>query len=115
MNMATNENGQIHWEKVKDEEDKEDEPIPFYLRKMNSDSSSVEMTGYALLIMAHRVKNNMVGMDITDGLPVVKWLASNRNSLGGYCSTQVYKKTAYSIQYTWTKSLYSSQHNKNAT
>lgn len=45
--------------------------------------ANVEMTGYALL--TYMEKNQ-----IADGLPIIRWLASKRNSLGGFSSTQVY-------------------------
>lgn len=44
-------------------------------------SQDVEATSYALLTIAERG-------DTTDGLPVIKWLAQQRNPTGGYASTQ---------------------------
>lgn len=44
-------------------------------------SVNVEMTAYALLTL---VNNNQ----ITDGLPIMKWLLSQQNENGGFQSTQ---------------------------
>ena len=40
------------------------------------------MTAYALLTYAHL-------SDVTNGLPIMKWLLSKQNKFGGYGSTQV--------------------------
>lgn len=45
-------------------------------------SAEVEMTAYALLTFAAK-------RDIAYSLPIVKWLTKQRNSLGGFSSTQV--------------------------
>lgn len=45
-------------------------------------SAEVEMTAYGLLTYT------LLG-DVASALPVVKWLSQQRNSLGGFSSTQV--------------------------
>lgn len=45
-------------------------------------SAEVEMTAYSLLTYT------LLG-DVASALPVVKWLSQQRNSLGGFSSTQV--------------------------
>ncbi|XP_032815157.1 CD109 antigen isoform X2 [Petromyzon marinus] len=44
-------------------------------------SADIEMTSYALL--AHLHQGN-----VTEGIPIMKWLSQQRNHLGGYSSTQ---------------------------
>ena len=52
-------------------------------------SAEVEMTAYALL--------TYVAMgDVASAMPVVKWLSQQRNSLGGFSSTQVSKLLFFS-------------------
>jgi len=45
-------------------------------------SVDIEMTAYALLIYTRR-------RDVSGSMPIAKWLVSQRNSLGGFSSTQV--------------------------
>lgn len=45
-------------------------------------TSNIETTAYALLIQAVRE-------DVTAGLDIIKWLVRQRNSQGGFGSTQV--------------------------
>jgi len=45
-------------------------------------SADIEMTAYALLTYVHR-------RDIGGAVPIVKWIVSQRNSRGGWSSTQV--------------------------
>ncbi|KAJ6646228.1 CD109 antigen, partial [Pseudolycoriella hygida] len=64
-----------HWEKTVPQEETKNP----WLSQPNS--VNVEMTAYALLTL---VNNNQ----ITDGLPIVKWLLSQQNENGGFQSTQ---------------------------
>lgn len=48
-------------------------------------SYDVEMTAYVLLAVVTAGGTNV----ISDGLPIVKWLTSQRNAYGGWSSTQV--------------------------
>lgn len=49
---------------------------------MQSDPIDIEMTSYALLTYA--VNNNFA-----EGIPIMKWVTNQRNSYGGFGSTQV--------------------------
>ena len=70
-----------HWKK-KVQEPEPDESVPYHIPKQPAD---VEMTSYALMAyMALASHDSVIG----DGLPIVKWLSSQRNSLGGFYSTQ---------------------------
>ncbi|XP_071492309.1 alpha-1-macroglobulin-like [Diadema antillarum] len=51
----------------------------------HADSSSVETTAYVLLAQLHQ---NWPVDGIDDVLPIVRWLNSQRNTLGGFSSTQ---------------------------
>lgn len=64
-----------HWEKAIPEEDSKNP----WLSQPNS--INVEITAYALLTL---VSNNQ----ITEGLPIMKWLLSQQNENGGFQSTQ---------------------------
>ncbi|XP_061425551.1 LOW QUALITY PROTEIN: CD109 antigen-like [Lethenteron reissneri] len=44
-------------------------------------SADIEMTSYALLAYLHQG-------NVTEGIPIMKWLSQQRNHLGGYSSTQ---------------------------
>jgi len=45
-------------------------------------SNAIEMTSYALLTYVRR-------NDLSSAIPILKWLVSKQNDLGGYSSTQV--------------------------
>ena len=45
-------------------------------------ANDIEMTSYALLTYVKRD-------DVASALPILKWLISKQNDLGGYSSTQV--------------------------
>jgi len=45
-------------------------------------SNAIEMTSYALLTYVRR-------NELRSALPILKWLISKQNDLGGYASTQV--------------------------
>ena len=50
-----------------------------------SPAASVEMTSYVLLATLHGLDQSQV----TSVLPIVRWLSTQRNSYGGFSSTQV--------------------------
>jgi len=86
MSMKTEKDGMVYWEKAKDEDEDEPEIKPFWCGFTDSTASSIEMTSYALLTMALRVTRGQE--EVTMGLPVTKYLASERNENGGFHSTQ---------------------------
>jgi len=67
-----------HWSNTKEDSDKSTQYRPYYRPR----SADVEITAYALLTLS-------LNKDTKNGLPVVRWLSVQRNSLGGYASTQV--------------------------
>lgn len=67
--------GKMHWEK---EVPKSDVKSPWISRP---NSVNVEMTAYALLAYIEAGRE-------TDGVPIMKWLVSQRNAHGGFLSTQ---------------------------
>lgn len=64
-----------HWEKVVPQEETKNP----WLSQPNS--VNVEITSYALLTLVNSGQ-------ITDGLPIMKWLLSQQNENGGFQSTQ---------------------------
>ena len=72
--------GMKYWTDKDDTTEEEEKDRPYYHRK--SSSKEVEMTSYGLLTYAVRA-------DITTGLPVAKWMGTQRNAYGGFHSTQV--------------------------
>jgi len=79
--IATNKDGMIHWTDVKEDKE-ESKSLPWYWRKPRS--TDIEQTAYVLL-----AKLSWDGkQSISEVLPVVKWLSKQRNSLGGWSSTQ---------------------------
>ena len=63
-------------------------PNPYCRWNCPNPSYDVEMTAYVLLAVL-----TAGGMDIIgEGLPIVKWLTSQRNAYGGWSSTQVKKQ-----------------------
>lgn len=71
--------GTLHWEEEKSESHQGSAWRRPYYRPRSAD---IEITSYILLVYAHR-------RDVRTGLPIAQWLAQQRNSLGGYSSTQV--------------------------
>lgn len=55
-----------------------------YWRPSHSQANpiDIEMTSYALLVQAAK-------QDFGNGMPIMKWITSQRNSNGGFASTQV--------------------------
>ncbi|XP_072173933.1 C3 and PZP-like alpha-2-macroglobulin domain-containing protein 8 [Diadema setosum] len=80
-NMAIRRGGMTYWRLS----DQPLEALPFFAHmgniKQTVTSAEVEMTAYALLTYT------LLG-DIAYSLPIVKWLTQQRNSLGGFSSTQ---------------------------
>lgn len=70
--------GSVHWTaKVGGDKTKDTQQYFYQPRPVD-----VEMSSYALLTY-------MLNDDTEKGLPVVRWLTSQRNALGGFSSTQV--------------------------
>ncbi|XP_028411916.1 CD109 antigen-like isoform X2 [Dendronephthya gigantea] len=78
MTKAIREDGTLHWKQSSSVNSKSSPWLRPYYRPPSAD---VEITSYVLLVYAHR--NNT-----QNGLPIAQWLAQQRNSLGGYSSTQ---------------------------
>ena len=74
--------GMKHWHKVQTQSSSNYWTPPHG----QSNPIDIEMTSYALLVYG---ANN----HITGGLPVMKWITSQRNPQGGFSSTQVISKT----------------------
>merc|ERR1712226_1359625 len=76
---AIKEDGMVHWEEKKAKKDPE--PVPYYYKARSTD---IEQTSYVLL--AKLTKEGKKGVD--SAVSIVRWLAKQRNSLGGWSSTQ---------------------------
>ena len=63
-------------------------PPPYRLYYYYKSSAEVETTAYALLAILHEQndKGSVVGNEIMD---IIRWLTKQRNSYGGFASTQV--------------------------
>ncbi|XP_072168556.1 CD109 antigen-like [Diadema setosum] len=66
--------------------DQDEETTPnnedfYYWAWRGPPSAAVEMTGYGLLVY-------LTQNDVADSVPVARWLGQQRNSIGGYSSTQ---------------------------
>ena len=72
--------GLMYWQEKQEDSKPNDNPWwrPYYRPR----SADIEITAYALLAFS---LNN----DISVGLAISRWLSQQRNSLGGYSSTQV--------------------------
>ncbi|XP_039950216.1 CD109 antigen [Bactrocera tryoni] len=73
--MAVNEDGKKWWNKTAPTAEG---PSPWYNRTR---SVNIEISSYAALAL---LENNLIG----DALPVLKWLADQRNVFGGFVSSQ---------------------------
>ncbi|XP_022321696.2 CD109 antigen-like isoform X2 [Crassostrea virginica] len=116
-NDAVVKDGMKHWHKAQTQSSSHYWSPPH----RQSNPIDIEMTSYALLVYA---ANNQ----FTDGLPVMKWITSQRNPHGGFSSTQdtvmalqalsEFAKMAYSnnfdIQMTVTAGSFSHQFSVNA-
>jgi len=56
---------------------------------VSSSSANVEMTSYVLLATLHGLDQS----EASSVLPIVRWLTTQRNSHGGFSSTQVQMET----------------------
>ncbi|KAI1728660.1 a-macroglobulin complement component domain-containing protein [Ditylenchus destructor] len=100
--IASND-GNVHWSaKVRPERAATKDTSQYFYQSQPVD---IEVTSYALL-------NYMQLADTEKGLPIVRWLTSQRNSLGGFSSTQdtvmalqalgAYAERAYSPNFNLT-------------
>ena len=78
----------IYWEEESEDRSKYSENWrpPYYAPP----SQEIEISAYALLTYTRRG-------DIDAAVPVLKWLASKRNELGAYDSTQVENAVVFSF------------------
>lgn len=72
--------GLMYWQEKREDNKPNDNPWwrPYYRPR----SADIEITAYALLAFS-------LNKDISVGLTISRWLSQQRNSLGGYSSTQV--------------------------
>jgi len=77
--LATEKDGLIYWQEKQGSHKPNDNPWlrPYYRPR----SADIEITAYALLAYSRE-------KDISVGLSIARWLSQQRNSLGGYSSTQ---------------------------
>ena len=61
---------------------------PKYRRFYYRSSADVEMTAYALLAILHQTSTDE-GVVTDEIMDIIRWLSRQRNSLGGFSSTQV--------------------------
>ena len=76
--------GLLHWENKKDPKKPGATWTPPYHRAASAD---IEMTAYAL--MSYVLMSAKDSALIGEALPIIRWLSKQRNSLGGFGSTQV--------------------------
>jgi len=83
LSSPVSENGLTHWKA------REDEPVrpegTWWWYRPNS--AEVETTSYALMALLGTTQ--LRDDKITVGLPLVRWLSTQRNAYGGFGSTQV--------------------------
>ncbi|KAL4230965.1 hypothetical protein ACF0H5_011338 [Mactra antiquata] len=95
--------GLVHWHKAQTSTSKS------HWRPSHSQANpiDIEMTAYALLVQASK-------QDFGSGMPIMKWLTSQRNSNGGFSSTQ---DTVIALQALsdFAKMVYSDSFNIQAT
>jgi len=72
----------LYWTENNKKKEKEDEQVPYWYSKSSAD---LELTSYVLL---SKMLGN-VDKQIGEVVPIAKWINSQRNSLGGFHSTQV--------------------------
>eukprot|EP00057_Strongylocentrotus_purpuratus_P004960 XP_003729854.1 PREDICTED: alpha-2-macroglobulin [Strongylocentrotus purpuratus] len=82
---ALGDAGLRYWSKSETPSTEVEEDAHCY-RFCRVDSSAVEMTSYALL--AYRYRRPSPGDVLVQAMPMVKWLNTQRNALGGFSSTQ---------------------------
>uniref|UniRef100_UPI00398E818E alpha-2-macroglobulin-like isoform X2 n=1 Tax=Pristiophorus japonicus TaxID=55135 RepID=UPI00398E818E len=79
--LAIKQGALTHWKRA---EESEEEDHPGFWWK--APSAEVEMTAYVLL--AHLSKPQVTNSDLDQAIPIVSWLIKQRNSYGGFASTQ---------------------------
>ena len=72
--------GVMYWQEK--QEDSKPNANPWWRPYYRPRSADIEITAYALLAFS-------LNKDISAGLSISRWLSQQRNSLGGYSSTQV--------------------------
>ena len=77
-------NGTLTYWKANEAEPEEPKNSFWWYRPRSADT---ETTAYALLTKLNMVNN--VNTKISEGLPIVRWLSTQRNPWGGFGSTQV--------------------------
>ena len=75
----------LHWENENTQKPNPRFPWRWYYRAPAAD---IEMTGYALMTYVSMAEEDD-GSLIAQAMPIVRWLSKQRNSLGGFASTQV--------------------------
>lgn len=85
--MLLNSDGTVHWHK---DESSSTTNTHWQPSRSQANPVDIEMTAYALLMMAAKG-------DFTSGMPIMKWITSQRNSNGGFSSTQVTKLNNYFV------------------
>ena len=80
--------GMTHWEVGKAEA--MDPTLPVWERYSHAGASNIEMSAIALLVYT-------ANQDKLGGVPIIKWLASQRNPNGGFSSTQVRGHNKYLV------------------
>ncbi|XP_062501616.1 C3 and PZP-like alpha-2-macroglobulin domain-containing protein 8 isoform X2 [Corticium candelabrum] len=78
--IATVDGGVMYWKET-DGSSRKSSNDDFFYYPYHAPSAEIEMTGYGLLAI-------MQTGDIAGGVPAAKWLSKQRNSLGGWSSTQ---------------------------
>jgi len=99
--------GTIHWHK---DESTTTTSTHWKPSRAQANPVDIEMTAYSLLVMA-------VKGDFSAGMPIMKWITSQRNANGGFSSTQVWLETEkcftlltlFIFVYVWN-SIYRSIH-----
>ncbi|XP_067883774.1 murinoglobulin-1-like [Heterodontus francisci] len=79
--LAIKKDGLTHWQREKRSE--EEEPSYFWWRAA---SAEVEMTAYVVLALLSQPQ--VTNSDLGQAAPIVSWLVKQRNSYGGFASTQ---------------------------
>ena len=93
----------MHWDVGKATEI--ETPVKIWPRPYHqAGASNIEMTAYGLLVYNEDHK-------LIEGIPILKWLASQRNPNGGFASTQVrghFRGNVYHSSSSSSSSSYSS-------
>ena len=81
--------GATHWSAVKEASK---QPARWYPPYSQSNSLNIEATSYALMTY-------VLNKEIAAATPIAKWLSMQRNSQGGFSSTQVYQLLLYCARF----------------